>query len=221
MNVDLTALNRRGFLRGAGLAAGVGLAGLALPGVADAAVAVPRIYTCAEWAARPPSDTLATLDHPANRILIHHIASPNSTDYSRAHAFQICRDNQNDHMDNNKWADTGQHFTISRGGYSLEGRHGSLDALRSGKRIVRAAHCPGQNENAIGIENEGLYTSVEPPQSQWNALVVFCAYVCKQYGIPVAEIKGHRDYHNTECPGAKLYAKLPQLRKDVAVALTR
>jgi hypothetical protein len=221
MDVDSYALDRRRFLRGTGLAAGAGIAALAIPGVANAAVAVPRIYSCDEWAARPPSDTLAVLDHPANRILIHHIASANSTDYSRAHAFQICRDNQDDHMDNNTWADTGQHFTISRGGYSLEGRHGSLDTLRSGDRIVRAAHCPGQNENAIGIENEGLYTDVEPPQAQWKALVVFCAYVCKQYGIPVEEIKGHRDFYNTECPGEALYAKLPQLRKEVARALKR
>ncbi|MDT7727752.1 MAG: hypothetical protein QOI21_4328 [Actinomycetota bacterium] len=221
MDVNLTALDRRRFLRGAGLLAGAGLAGLTLPGVADAAVTVPRIYSCDEWGARPPSDTLVTLDHPANRILIHHIASANSTDYSRSHAFQICRDNQHDHMDNNMWADTGQHFTISRGGYSLEGRHGSLATLRDGTKIVRAAHCPGQNENAIGIENEGLYTSVEPPQAQWNALVVFSAYVCKQYGIPVEEIKGHRDFYNTECPGEKLYAKLPQLRIEVAAALKR
>jgi hypothetical protein len=50
-------------------------------------------------------------------------------------------------------------------------------------------------------------------------LVVFCAYVCKQYRIPVAEIKGHRDYYNTLCPGDRLYAKLRQLRKEVAAAV--
>ncbi|MEV8607806.1 hypothetical protein AB0383_07670 [Amycolatopsis sp. NPDC051373] len=47
-------------------------------------------------------------------------------------------------------------------------------------------------------------------------MAVFIAYVCEQYGIPVEEIKGHRDYYNTECPGDKLYAKLPQLRAEVA-----
>ena len=198
--------------------AGVGLAGLALPCTANA-VAAPRIYSCAEWSARPPWDALVTLNHPANRILVHHIASANSTDYSLQHAFQICRSDQADHMDNSGWADTGQHFTISRGGYKLEGRHGSLSTLRSSTQMIRAAHCPGQNENAIGIENEGLYASVEPPQAQWNALVVFCGYLCKEYRIPVAEIKGHRDYYNTLCPGDRLYAKLRQLRKEVAAAV--
>ncbi|WP_279582179.1 peptidoglycan recognition protein family protein [Fodinicola feengrottensis] len=124
--------------------AGLGITGLALPSSAQAAAA-PRIYSCAEWGARPPADPLVTLNHPANRILVHHIADANSTDYSQAHAFQVARDEQADHIDNNGWSDTGQHFTISRGGYDLEGRHGSLAALRSGNTMIRGAHCPGQN----------------------------------------------------------------------------
>jgi hypothetical protein len=32
-------------------------------------VTAPRIYSCAEWSARPPSDALVTLNHPTNRIL--------------------------------------------------------------------------------------------------------------------------------------------------------
>ncbi|SDZ09746.1 N-acetylmuramoyl-L-alanine amidase [Amycolatopsis xylanica] len=215
MEIDF---DRRGFLRAAGLFAGACAAGLLLPGVAAAASA-PKIYSCADWKARPPSEPLTTLDHPANRILIHHMANANSAETSLAHGCQVCLDNQQDHMDNNGWSDTGQHFTVSRGGYRFEGRHGSLSALRSGKQIVRAAHCPGQNENAIGIENEGLYTTAEPPQAQWKSLVVLCAYVCRQYGIPVTEIKGHRDFFNTECPGDLLYSKLPQLRAEVAAAL--
>ncbi|MFJ9778073.1 peptidoglycan recognition family protein [Amycolatopsis sp. NPDC101161] len=216
--MDLSHLPRRIFLRGAAGLVAAGATGLLLPGAARAQ-AGPRIYSCAEWGARPPADALTTLDHPANRVLIHHIACPNSTDYSLAHAFQVARDDQHDHIDNNGWSDTGQHFTVSRGGYRLEGRHGSLDALLGGTTMIQGAHCPGQNTNAIGIENEGTYTSVEPPEAQWASLVTFCAFICRQYGIPVAEIKGHRDFYNTECPGDRLYAKLPQLREEVAGAL--
>ncbi|WUL67497.1 peptidoglycan recognition protein family protein [Amycolatopsis sp. NBC_00345] len=219
MAIDIGHLPRRAFLRGAAGMTAAAAAGLLLPGLARAA-GEPRIYSCAEWGARPPADPLTTLDHPANRILIHHIDCPNSTDYSLEHAFQVARDDQADHIDNNGWSDTGQHFTVSRGGYRMEGRHGSLDALRSGDKIVRAAHCPGQNDNAIGIENEGTYMTVEPPEAQWSSLVVFCAYICTQYGIPVEEIKGHRDYYNTDCPGDKLYARLPELRSDVAAQLS-
>lgn len=211
MDADSRSLTRRHLLLGA---AGIGLAGLALPAGAQAAAA-PRIYGCSEWGARPPADPLVTLNHRANRILVHHVASANSTDYSLAHAFQLARNEQADHIDNNGWSDTGQHFTISRGGYDLEGRHGSLAALRGGTTMIRGAHCPGQNDNAIGIENEGTYMTVEPPAAQWNALVAMCTYVCAQYGTSPDEIKGHRDYYNTLCPGDKLYAKLPQLRSAV------
>jgi hypothetical protein len=198
------------------LLAGVGLAGLALPCTANA-VAL-RIYSCAEWSASPPSDALVTLNHPANRILVHHIASANSTDYSLQHAFQICRNDQADHMDNSGWADTGQHFTISRGGYKLEGRHGSLSTLRSSTQMIRAAHCPGQNENAIGIENEGLYASVEPPQAQWNALVVPSSAPTSASSTGFRSRRS-RDTATTLGPGDRLYAKLPQLRKEVAAAV--
>ncbi|WP_158888815.1 peptidoglycan recognition protein family protein [Amycolatopsis anabasis] len=215
--VDYRALDRRRFLLGMGALAGAGITGEGIAGAAE----VPRIYGCDEWGARPPRDRLVTLNHRANRILVHHIASANSTDYSLAHAFEVARNDQADHMDNNGWSDTGQHFTISRGGYQLEGRHGSLNALKSGNKMIKGAHCPGQNENAIGIENEGTYTSVEPPAAQWSSLVALCVYLCEQYGIPPEEIKGHRDFYHTECPGEKLYAKLPQLRGEVKAALGR
>ncbi|WP_406628943.1 peptidoglycan recognition family protein [Amycolatopsis sp. WGS_07] len=218
MAFDIGQVPRRTFLRGAAGVSAAAAAGLVLPGLAHAAAA-PRVYSCAEWGARPPADQLTTLDHPATRVLIHHIDCPNSTDYSLEHAFQVARNDQADHIDNNGWSDTGQHFTVSRGGYRLEGRHGSLDALRSGKKIVRAAHCPGQNDNAIGIENEGTYMQVAPPKAQFDSLVVFVAYVCRQYGIPVKEIKGHRDFYNTDCPGDKLYAMLPELQSRVAALL--
>lgn len=117
-------------------------------------------------------------------------------------------------MDRNGWVDSGQHFTNSRGGVLMEGRHGSYDALRAGDQIVVGAHCPGQNDVAIGIENEGLYVAMEPPQQQWDSLVAFCALVCDRYNIPASEIFGHRDFTVTQCPGDALYALLPRLRSE-------
>jgi len=122
-------------------------------------------------------------------------------------------------MDVNGWADTGQHFTISRGGYIMEGRHNSLSRLNAGSGMVVGAHCPGQNDQAIGIENEGTYTSVAPTTALYNKLVALCAYICDQYDISPTRIYGHRDFVSTACPGNVLYSMLPQLRADVANAL--
>ncbi|GGP33918.1 peptidoglycan recognition protein family protein [Saccharothrix coeruleofusca] len=208
-------------LRRRRLLTGLGAGGLLACLGARPAGATPLlpIRGCADWGARPPSGPLTVAARRPVRILVHHTASDNVTDYSLAHACAHARWIQDLHMDRNKWIDSGQHFTNSRGGFLMEGRHGSLDALRAGDRVVQGAHCPGQNLDAIGIENEGTYMVVEPTRLQWDSLVSFCAYTCQQYDIAPTEIQGHRDYYDTLCPGDLLYALLPQLRQEVAHAL--
>lgn len=213
-------VSRRSMLRGAVLL-GVGAAagGLEIVQAGGASAADnPGIASCATWGARAPR-SLSVISSNPNKILVHHTASANSTDYSQAHAYQLARDIQSWHMDGNGWSDSGQHFTISRGGYIMEGRHHSLETLNAGHGMVVGAHCPGQNDQSIGIENEGTYTSVTPPAALYNKLVAMCAYICDQYGIAATRIYGHRDYVATECPGNVLYGMLPQLRLDVAAAL--
>ncbi|MQA27695.1 MAG: N-acetylmuramoyl-L-alanine amidase [Micromonosporaceae bacterium] len=153
-------------------------------------------------------------------MVVHHTATANSTDYSLAHAFSLSRSIQNYHMDHNGWIDTGQNFTISRGGHITEGRHRSLETLGGGVSFVHGAHAGSPaNGESIGIENEGTYISVAPTDALYNALVDQCAYICQQYSVPASEIFGHRDFMATQCPGDVLYGMLPQLRSDVAAAL--
>ncbi|MFF5705009.1 peptidoglycan recognition family protein [Streptomyces sp. NPDC012794] len=176
---------------------------------------VPQITDCAGWGAREASEPVVVLGSRPERIIVHHTATANVTDYSRERAHRLARAVQTYHMDMQGWIDTGQHFTISRGAFTMEGRHGSLAALTSGNRMVRAAHCVGQNSAAIGIENEGTYTAQEPPAAQFSALADLCAHVCRQYDVPTSEIYGHRDFNSTACPGDKLYSMLPKLRDAV------
>jgi len=165
-------------LRGATVLGGGALIAPLLAGTAQAAVDQPLIANCATWGARPPAGTLTIVPNKPNKIIVHHTAMANSTDYSQAHAFQNSRDIQNLHMDTNGWVDSGQHFTNSRGGWLTEGRNGSLYALLHGQTMVEGAHCVGQNDQAIGIENEGTYLTVQPPTALWNSLVTFCAFIC-------------------------------------------
>jgi hypothetical protein len=224
-----TPLSRRTVVRGAillgvgaatgGLSLARGNPALAAPtDVTTFAVDPPTIASCATWGARTPG-SLSVISSNPDKILIHHTAGANSTDYSQAHAYALARSIQNFHMDGNGWSDSGQHFTISRGGYIMEGRHHSLSRLQAGSGMVVGAHCPGQNDKAIGIENEGTYTSATPPAALYDRLVQLCAYICDQYGIAPTRIYGHRDYYATACPGNVLYGMLPQLRADVADAL--
>ncbi|WP_180970084.1 peptidoglycan recognition protein family protein [Deinococcus planocerae] len=226
-----TPTNRREVLRwGAALAGGLLLAGCGLnkgalldpPPPANTldtlAVAAPPVASTATWKAQPPREAITLLGTRPTRVIVHHTASANVTDTSQEHAYALARSIQQSHFDRG-WIDSGQHFTISRGGSVVEGRHRSLEAAQGGTGHVRGAHCEGFNDVSVGIENEGTYTSATPPAAQYDALVRLCAWLCGQYGIPATELYGHRDFVNTTCPGDALYAKLPGLRRDVAARL--
>ncbi|MFI5842540.1 N-acetylmuramoyl-L-alanine amidase [Catenuloplanes sp. NPDC051500] len=210
-------LSRRALL-GAGLSSAAVTVVVPLVG-AGPAYATSRIIPAATWGARQPSEPITVRTNPPNKILVHHTATANSTDYSRAHAESLARSIQNNHMDTRGFIDTGQHFTISRGGYTLEGRHRSLEVLQSGGGQVDSAHCTGQNDEAVGIENEGTYTSVVPPAALYDQLVLLCADICAAWGFNPRQIYGHRDFWATECPGELFYPRLAGLRTDVAARL--
>ncbi|MEE2039802.1 peptidoglycan recognition family protein [Nocardiopsis sp. CT-R113] len=217
-------VDRRTLLRGTALAAGGvllgGMMGVAPAGVASAA-AKPKVYTRADWSARPPKNKIELLSKGPTHIVVHHTATGNTSDTSAAHAASLSRSIQRYHMDSNGWSDTGQQLTISRGGHIMEGRDLSLQAIGDGKHVV-GAHTANHNSHTIGIENEGTYSSETPPKALMGSLVDTCAWLCLVYQLDPAEaIVGHRDYNSTSCPGDELYSMLPQLRKDVASSVRK
>ncbi|SDX92282.1 N-acetylmuramoyl-L-alanine amidase [Micromonospora pattaloongensis] len=212
--------SRRRLLTGAaGLTGGLLIGGLIRPDAARAAVTPPRVYTRAEWGARPATGAIRYLDRQPDHIVVHHTAGTNVTDYSLAAAYRCSKWIQDLHMDQNGWIDSGQQLTISRGGYVMEGRQLSLRAIREGQH-VSGAQTAGHNDHTIGIENEGIYVSAPVPAALFGSLVQTCAWLCQVYDLdPFAAIVGHRDYVATQCPGDVLYARLPELRQKVAAAL--
>ncbi|MGA8115279.1 MAG: N-acetylmuramoyl-L-alanine amidase [Actinocatenispora sp.] len=232
MDQQRPALGRRGLFKASLGAATVAVLGAQIAGT-EAAGAAPSALTrpvpmadlswiigCDDWSARPPSSPVEISTNVTNKIIVHHMAFPNSTDYSQAHAKQLARDCQDLHMDTNGWSDTGQHFTVSRGGFVTEGRHRSKEKLGDGSRKqVVGAHCPGENGNAIGIENEGTYVTATPPQALITSLTKLCVTICQQYGLHAWDVFGHWDFRDTECPGAAFYREFPMLRRKIAAGL--
>jgi hypothetical protein len=216
--LDRRALLKAGLGTAAAAVVGTELA-TAAPAGAVPSARFPWIIDCDTWGARPPSSPIQITGNTTNKIILHHMAFPNVTDHSRDHAMQLARDCQNLHMDTNGWADTGQHFTVSRGGYVLEGRHRSLETLDIGEHQVIAAHCPGENGNAIGIENEGTYITETPPAALLGSLVGLCVTVCRQFRLHAWDIFGHWDFRETDCPGVAFYRQFPMVRSLVAAEL--
>lgn len=182
-------------------------------------VSRPYIFHRAQWGARRPKVPATVLARRPDHIVVHHTASPNSTTYTTHHAAALSRSIQAYHMDHNGWDDVGQQFTISRGGYLMEGRNRTLFAVSEQRHVV-GAQTANENSHTLGIENEGTYRTATPTPALWNGLVRLCAWLCAHYGLdPGQAIVGHRDYNATQCPGDRLYAMLPRLRREVAARL--
>ena len=185
-----------------------------------------KVVTTAAWGARPPKSGRFPFPRTIPRyVIVHHTTNQNPpNDPSRGTsegAMQLARDIQKDHMDVNGWSDSGHNFLNTTGGFILEARHGSLDAVKQGFCIqsAHAAQDPGKLANgnqSPGIENEGNFMTFQMGQKQWDSLVELCASLCDSCNISPLNIKGHRDFSNTKCPGDWLYSQLPRLRKQVA-----
>jgi hypothetical protein len=185
-----------------------------------------KVVTAAEWGARPPVPGTFPFRRTIPRyVIVHHTDNPNPpNDVSRGTiegALRLARNIQTSHMDERRWSDSGHNFLNTTGGFVLEGRHGSLDAVKQGFCIqsAHAAQDPGKLANgnqSPGIENEGNFMTFQIGQKQWQSLVELCASLCDSCKISPLNIKGHRDFSDTDCPGDLLYKELPRLRKEVA-----
>jgi len=189
-----------------------------------------RVITTQQWGARPRSIQPQT---DPQYIVIHHTAhkanpNPPNDDSRRTQAGgeQLARTFQRVHIDINGWHDSGHNFLNTTGGFLLEGRHGSLAAVIRGNS-VRSAHArstPGKlagGNLSPGIENEGNFSNFQMVPQQWNSLVDLCAAICKSCNIDPNNIRGHREFTATECPGQWLFSQLPRLRQEVRDRLAR
>jgi peptidoglycan hydrolase-like protein with peptidoglycan-binding domain len=189
-----------------------------------------RIVPSHEWGAAPPRS--GSPQAPAKGVVLHHMAlgaKPGVTGTNRqpgatmadelAQAFKLARNVQASHMAGRGWIDTGQHFSVSKGGVVLEGRVGSLKAAELGM-VVTGAHCSGKNTDHWGIEIEGDYThSVDiMPAQQWGALVELVAWLQARSRIGTLPVTYHRKYAATGCPG-KVVDRIPALNAEVASRL--
>ncbi|MEQ1519096.1 MAG: peptidoglycan recognition family protein, partial [Usitatibacteraceae bacterium] len=72
------------------------------------------------------------------------------------------------------------------------------------------------------IEVVGNFEETEPNAAQLKAVVNLMAHLATKYHVPIEDIRGHRDYADTECPGKHLYRYLANeyFRTEVRARLT-
>ena len=206
------------------------VAGFRLTPPAAAMTTKPKIVTRSAWGANESWRSGSPDYAPVKMAFVHHTDSGNN--YSAAQAPAIVRGVYAYHTKSLHWSDVGYNFLIDRYGTIYEGRYGGVT------RGVIGAQVLGFNTGSTGISVIGTFTSATPPSRavtslerllEWKLDVhhvdplgkatLVCGYGQKYatgQRVTFPAIAGHRDANYTDCPGGRLYAQLPNVRKVVA-----
>lgn len=160
------------------------------------------VCTRVSWGAKHGVGAQANGGH--RLALIHHTAGPDvSEDATEQREKDVVRGIERQHVEGNHWAGIGYNWLIFPSGRIYEGR---------GWRR-RGAHCPGKNAISVGVAFVLNAETSEPTKKAIQACKDLLAMgLLGNHLVHGFEIKGHRDYDDTKCPGAKLYARLKELR---------
>jgi uncharacterized protein with LGFP repeats len=200
---------------------------------ADAALAMPDVYSRAQWGADERIRTWAPQNAPTLKAAtLHHTAGSNT--YAAADVPKIIRDTYQYHAVSLGWGDIGYNVLVDKFGRLWEGRYGGLAST------VMGAHAGGFNTSTFGVSMMGNYDAVATTQPMVDAVAAIIAWKFSLYNVDpngttrltssgggtsryaagvsvtLPTIFGHRDVGSTACPGRYGYAKLGEIRGKVA-----
>lgn len=158
-----------------------------------------KIYARADWGAKPPR--CASGSQTPNRATIHHTVTPTNDSLTVP---QRLRQIQRFHQITRGWCDIGYNYLVSRDGRVWRGR----GAQRVG------AHVANANTGNVGISFIGTYTSTAPTATQMCQAAKLLRRLHEDFsGISLnrTDVKGHRQYGGTACPGTALYNRIDKI----------
>lgn len=191
----------------------------------------PRIVTRKGWGADESlREKGFVYTSTVKAAFVHHSASGNN--YACKDVPAVLRSLYRYHVVSNGWRDLGYNFAVDKCGTVYEGRAGGVS------KAVLGAHTMGFNSDSMGVAVLGTYTSTAPPAAAVDAVARLTAWKLGLFGrdprgkatlksgggnrypkgrnVSLNVISGHRDGFATECPGKRLYNKLPTTRTTSA-----
>jgi uncharacterized protein with LGFP repeats len=196
---------------------------------ADAATALPDVFSRAQWGA---DENLRTWEPEYAAKLkaatLHHTADSNG--YTADQVPQIMRSIYRYHAVSLGWGDIGYNVIVDKFGRLWEGRSGGLAST------VIGAHAGGFNTGTFGVSMLGNYDTATTTQPMVNSVAAIIAWKFSLYGIDpygqtvltsagggtakfsagtsvtLPTIFGHRDVGSTACPGVYGYSRLGEIR---------
>lgn len=192
--------------------------------------ALPTIITRPQWGA---DESWRKSDPSYGQVkiaIVHH--TEGSNDYSASQSAAIVRGIYEYHVFSRGWSDIGYNFLVDKYGQIFEGRYGGVE------KSVIGAHAGGFNTYSTGVSVMGSHISVEPSAAAMAALEEIVLWKLSIHtvwplgqtwiesqgstrwpaGTPVLmrNVSGHRDASATDCPGARLYDRIPGLAQRIA-----
>ncbi|MCB8933113.1 MAG: N-acetylmuramoyl-L-alanine amidase [Chthonomonadaceae bacterium] len=165
------------------------------------------------WGAAPP--VLAMRPHRPSRITIHHTGTPQRPDLTTAQKiknlqlFSQREDKLADGRTKPAWGDVPYHYYIGVDGQIAVGRDDRF-AGDTNTEYDPAGH--------VLVVVEGNFENETVNEAQMRSLWNVVWWLAQRDHIPSAEIQSHKDFAQTDCPGADLYARLDALRWNVLLA---
>ncbi|MGY1632317.1 N-acetylmuramoyl-L-alanine amidase [Geodermatophilus sp. SYSU D01186] len=203
---------------------------------AQAAMAMPDVYSRAQWGADEGIRSWDPEYAPTIKAAtLHHTADTNN--YTADQVPAMMRSIYRYHSVSLNWGDIGYNVIVDKFGRLWEGRAGGLAST------VIGAHAGGFNTGTFGVSMLGNYDTVETPQPMIDAVAAIIAWKFALYGIDprgttvltskgggtakyaagqsvtLPTIFGHRDVGSTACPGRYGYARLGEIRSAVAAQM--
>jgi N-acetylmuramoyl-L-alanine amidase len=171
-----------------------------------------RIIARGAWGARYGQG--ATIAGPVSLVVVHHTAGPDlGPAASEQREVEVVRRIEEQHgapkPKGNGWAGIGYNWLVFPSGRVYEGRGWRREG----------AHTPGKNKESVGVAFVMDAEATEPTAEAMQACQDLLAFgVLGNHIAPGFEVRGHRDFTATKCPGARLYVRLGQLRAPVRPA---
>ncbi len=133
----------------------------------------------------PKHDTKQYKTRPLRNIthlVIHHSAVPPSVLPKRIAQY---------HVSKQDWPGIGYHFLVGEDGTLYQGN--ALETM--------SYHAVKANPYSAGICFLGNFTKTVPPPAQLRAGAHLAAWLMQELGIPLDNMRGHKEYMDTACPG--------------------
>ncbi|MCY4205567.1 MAG: N-acetylmuramoyl-L-alanine amidase [Bacteroidetes bacterium] len=195
----------------------------------DFIIRAPHIQRRTDWGAQPFRGSPVPLNRPTyDYMTLHHTAGFAATTLNEG--LEQVRRIQDFHQNGRGWSDIGYQFLMDQEGRLYQGRPFFDEAkpFDEGPRLAQGAHVGGANTGNIGVSLMGCY---HPPEGVGcrdemtlfaiDSLIVTFGFLSERYEVSPDQMRGHRDFGSTACPGDNNYHMLSDFMTKVEDLLLR